>query len=177
MRLESAFMEHAQSYYTQLSRQVRAHRDQLTSSHQELKIRHQFKLGFYAEMRADPNTAIKWESLISLVYYHINRSHFHNKSSLFISRADIIIKHTNGWRRFDCMIQIAWKSKRSLVSWVTRLVNWCSTLVRRVMQSPSFARTSTSIALEPGPRSYCSSIMIGQAYSELDHSPMQFMLN
>lgn len=60
MRLESAFLEQAQSYYLQSSKQVRTHRDQLTQSHQELKIRHQFKLGFYAEMRMDSNTALKY---------------------------------------------------------------------------------------------------------------------
>lgn len=59
LRLESAFLEQAQSYYLQSSKQVRMHRDQLTSSHQELKIRHQFKLGFYAEMRMDSTTAVK----------------------------------------------------------------------------------------------------------------------
>lgn len=59
LRLESAFLEQAQSYYLQSSKSVRMHRDQLTSSHQELKIRHQFKLGFYAEMRVDLNTALK----------------------------------------------------------------------------------------------------------------------
>lgn len=60
LRLESAFLELAQSYYLQSSKQVRTHRDQLTSTHQELKIRHQFKLGFYAEMRIDLNTALKY---------------------------------------------------------------------------------------------------------------------
>lgn len=60
LRLESAFLEQAQSYYTLSSKQVRMHRDQLTSTHQELKIRHQFKLGFYAEMRLDLNTALKY---------------------------------------------------------------------------------------------------------------------
>lgn len=59
LRLESGFLEQAQSYYAQSSKQVRMHRDQLTSSHLELKIRHQFKLGFYAEMRIDLNTALK----------------------------------------------------------------------------------------------------------------------
>lgn len=58
LRLESAFLEHAQSYYLQSSKFVRGHRDQL-SSHLELKIRHQFKLGFHAEMRVDQNTALK----------------------------------------------------------------------------------------------------------------------
>lgn len=58
LRLESALLEHAQSYYLQSSKNVRAHRDQL-SSHLELKIRHQFKLGFYTEMRVDKNTALK----------------------------------------------------------------------------------------------------------------------
>lgn len=59
LRLESAFLEQAQSYYLQSSKQVRMHRDQLTSSHQKLKIRHYFKLGFYAEMRMDLTTAVK----------------------------------------------------------------------------------------------------------------------
>ncbi|XP_031630878.1 trafficking protein particle complex subunit 11 [Contarinia nasturtii] len=58
LRLESAFLDHAQSYYLQSSKQVRAHRDQI-SSHYGLKIRHQFKLGFYCEMRLDLNSALK----------------------------------------------------------------------------------------------------------------------
>lgn len=59
LRLEAAFLELAQSYYMQMSKQVRTHRDQLTTAHQGLKIRHQFKLGFVAEMRLDLNTALK----------------------------------------------------------------------------------------------------------------------
>lgn len=43
-----------------MSKQVRMHRDQLTSSHQGLKIRHQFKLGFFAEMRLDLTTAFQY---------------------------------------------------------------------------------------------------------------------
>lgn len=38
------------------------HRDQLTSAHQGLKIRHQFKLGFFSEMRLDLNSALKYYS-------------------------------------------------------------------------------------------------------------------
>lgn len=59
LRLESAFLELAQSYYAQMSRQIRLHREQLTSSHQNLKIRHLFKLGFVSEMRMDFNNALK----------------------------------------------------------------------------------------------------------------------
>lgn len=59
LRLESAFLEFAQSYYSQMAKQVRVHRDQLTSAHQTLRIRHQFKLGFITEMRLDYNTALK----------------------------------------------------------------------------------------------------------------------
>lgn len=61
-------MEQAQSYYLQSSKQVRMHRDQLTPSHQELKIRHQFKLGFYAEMRMDLNTAVKLVKNLSFFF-------------------------------------------------------------------------------------------------------------
>lgn len=49
----------AQKYYAEMAKRVRAHRDQLTASHQALKIRHQFKLGFIYEMRLDHNTALK----------------------------------------------------------------------------------------------------------------------
>lgn len=59
LRLESAFLELAQSYYAQMARQVRLHRDQLTDSHQNLKIRHLFKLGFISEMRMDFSNALK----------------------------------------------------------------------------------------------------------------------
>lgn len=59
LRLESAFHEHSQVYYTQMSKQIRSHREQLTSSHQGLMVRHQFKLGIISELRQDFNTALK----------------------------------------------------------------------------------------------------------------------
>ncbi|CAO1400963.1 unnamed protein product [Diamesa tonsa] len=59
VRLESAFLEHAQSYYIQMLKQIRVHRDQLTGAHQTLKVRHQFKMGFLSEMRFDSSTALK----------------------------------------------------------------------------------------------------------------------
>lgn len=59
LRLESAFLEMCQTYYSDMSKQVRVHRDQLTTAHQGLKVRHQFKLGFISEMKLDPNTALK----------------------------------------------------------------------------------------------------------------------
>jgi hypothetical protein len=58
-RLESAFLELAQSYYAQLTKIIRSHRDQLTAEHLTLIIRHQFKLGFISEMRLDHSTALK----------------------------------------------------------------------------------------------------------------------
>ncbi|XP_017000821.2 trafficking protein particle complex subunit 11 [Drosophila takahashii] len=59
LRLESAFLDMAQSYYALMSKRIRNHRDQLTAAHTSLKIRHQFKLGFVAEMRQDFSTAQK----------------------------------------------------------------------------------------------------------------------
>ncbi|XP_013106781.1 trafficking protein particle complex subunit 11 [Stomoxys calcitrans] len=59
LRLESAFVDMAQSYYTLMSKRIRTHRDQLTAAHTTLKIRHQFKLGFVAEIRQDFSTALK----------------------------------------------------------------------------------------------------------------------
>ncbi|XP_052847820.1 trafficking protein particle complex subunit 11 [Drosophila gunungcola] len=59
LRLESAFLDMAQSYYALMSKRIRNHRDQLTAAHTSLKIRHQFKLGFVAEMRQDFSTGQK----------------------------------------------------------------------------------------------------------------------
>lgn len=63
MRLEAAFLDMAQSYYALMSKRIRAHRDQLTAAHVTLKIRHQFKLGFVAEIRQDLSTALKYKIL------------------------------------------------------------------------------------------------------------------
>lgn len=60
MRLEQSFLELAQSYYIQMIKQIRQHRDLLTAGHHTLKVRHQFKLGFISEMRFDYSTALKW---------------------------------------------------------------------------------------------------------------------
>ncbi|XP_068150036.1 LOW QUALITY PROTEIN: trafficking protein particle complex subunit 11 [Drosophila tropicalis] len=59
LRLESAFLDMAQSYYALMSKRIRTHRDQLTAAHTTLKIRHQFKLGFVAEIRQDFTTGQK----------------------------------------------------------------------------------------------------------------------
>ncbi|XP_055625411.1 trafficking protein particle complex subunit 11 isoform X2 [Toxorhynchites rutilus septentrionalis] len=59
MRLQSAFLELAQSYYAQMMKQIRLHREQLTDSHQILKIRHQFKLGFISELKLDQSNALR----------------------------------------------------------------------------------------------------------------------
>lgn len=59
LRLESAFLDMSQSYYALMSKRIRTHRDQLTAAHLTLKIRHQFKLGFVAELRQDFSTALK----------------------------------------------------------------------------------------------------------------------
>uniref|UniRef100_A0A182K588 Trafficking protein particle complex subunit 11 n=1 Tax=Anopheles christyi TaxID=43041 RepID=A0A182K588_9DIPT len=58
-RLQSAFLELAQSYYTQMMKQIRLHRDQLTDAHTVLKIRHQFKLGFISELKLDQSNALR----------------------------------------------------------------------------------------------------------------------
>uniref|UniRef100_A0AAG5D5Q5 Trafficking protein particle complex subunit 11 n=1 Tax=Anopheles atroparvus TaxID=41427 RepID=A0AAG5D5Q5_ANOAO len=58
-RLQSAFLELAQSYYAQMMKQIRLHRDQLTDAHTVLKIRHQFKLGFISELKLDQSNALR----------------------------------------------------------------------------------------------------------------------
>ncbi|EDV96352.1 trafficking protein particle complex subunit 11 [Drosophila grimshawi] len=59
LRLESAFFDMTQSYYALMSKRIRAHRDQLSAAHTTLKIRHQFKLAFVAEMRQEFSPAQK----------------------------------------------------------------------------------------------------------------------
>ncbi|KAF0310304.1 Trafficking protein particle complex subunit 11 [Amphibalanus amphitrite] len=60
MRLESAFYELAQTYYHQRVKAIRAHRELLSKSHhQALFVRHQFKLGFFCEVRQDMAAAYK----------------------------------------------------------------------------------------------------------------------
>lgn len=59
-RMEAAFAELAKSYYQTCIKLVRSHRDNLNkTTHQMLFVRHQFKLGFYSELRQDPLSAAK----------------------------------------------------------------------------------------------------------------------
>lgn len=58
IRLESAFLELSQSFYIQMLKCYRSH--QTTSSHQTLKVRHQFKMGYICELRLDFSTALKY---------------------------------------------------------------------------------------------------------------------
>lgn len=57
IRLESAFLELAQSFYIGMLKNYRSH--QTSSHHQTLKVRHQFKMGFISELRLDHPTALK----------------------------------------------------------------------------------------------------------------------
>lgn len=57
IRLESAFLELAQSFYIGMLKNYRS--NQTTSQHQTLKVRHQFKMGFISELRLDFPTALK----------------------------------------------------------------------------------------------------------------------
>lgn len=57
IRLESAFLELAQSFYIGMLKNYRSH--QTGSQHQTLKVRHQFKMGFISELRLDLPTALK----------------------------------------------------------------------------------------------------------------------
>lgn len=58
IRMESAFLEMSTMFYVQMLKNYRSH--QTNSSHQTLKVRHQFKQGFICEMRSDLSTALKY---------------------------------------------------------------------------------------------------------------------
>lgn len=64
LRMESAFAELAKSYYANCFKIVKSHREMLNkTSHQPLIVRHQFKLGFYSELRSDLVTGLKYYKL------------------------------------------------------------------------------------------------------------------
>lgn len=73
LRMESAFAELAKSYYSNCFKIVKSHREMLNkTSHQPLIVRHQFKLGFYSELRSDLVTGLKYykqayNSLIEII--------------------------------------------------------------------------------------------------------------
>uniref|UniRef100_A0A2R5LAW4 Trafficking protein particle complex subunit 11 n=1 Tax=Ornithodoros turicata TaxID=34597 RepID=A0A2R5LAW4_9ACAR len=60
LRLESAFLEIAQGYYTAQCKHIRAHKEFLNkNNHQLLLIRHQFKMAFMHELKQDPTSALR----------------------------------------------------------------------------------------------------------------------
>lgn len=60
LRLETAFLEITQGYYLNECKRVKAHKDFANkNTHQQLLIRHQFKIGFLHELKQDPGVAIR----------------------------------------------------------------------------------------------------------------------
>lgn len=60
LRLETAFVEITQGYYLNECKRVKAHKDFANkNTHQQLLIRHQFKMGFLHELKQDPGVAIR----------------------------------------------------------------------------------------------------------------------
>eukprot|EP00123_Amoebidium_parasiticum_P013280 comp21872_c0_seq1/m.31288 comp21872_c0_seq1/g.31288 ORF comp21872_c0_seq1/g.31288 comp21872_c0_seq1/m.31288 type:complete len:1149 (-) comp21872_c0_seq1:208-3654(-) len=60
LRLEGVFRELAQQYYEDCARRVKSHRTELNANAQHmLLVRHQFKLGFFAEMNGNNTDALK----------------------------------------------------------------------------------------------------------------------
>lgn len=60
LRLEDAFFELAQNYYHSEAKIIKSHKEQLNKNiHQYLYIRHQFKIGFFYELKQDVQTAFK----------------------------------------------------------------------------------------------------------------------
>uniref|UniRef100_A0A673LGI8 Trafficking protein particle complex subunit 11 n=1 Tax=Sinocyclocheilus rhinocerous TaxID=307959 RepID=A0A673LGI8_9TELE len=70
IRLENAFYEHAQTYYYNEIRRVKSHKEFLNkTTHQLLFVRHQFKMGFFSELKQDTQNALKYyRTAYSLVH-------------------------------------------------------------------------------------------------------------
>ncbi|XP_033149774.1 trafficking protein particle complex subunit 11 [Drosophila busckii] len=107
LRLESAFLDMAQSYYALMSKRIRTHRDQLTAAHTTLKIRHQFKLGFVAEMRQDFSTAQK----------HYFQAYSNNLDEIRINDANCLeIKTVAGFLNYKlCRLMFKLKTPRDAI--------------------------------------------------------------
>ncbi|XP_044153344.1 LOW QUALITY PROTEIN: trafficking protein particle complex subunit 11 [Bufo gargarizans] len=75
IRLENAFYEHAQTYYYSEIRRIKSHKEFLNkTTHQLLFVRHQFKIGFFSELKQDTQNALKnYRTAYNLV--HELRSH------------------------------------------------------------------------------------------------------
>ncbi|CAF2858872.1 unnamed protein product [Rotaria sp. Silwood2] len=59
-RLEQTFIESSQNYYTNEIRRVKKHKETLNNiTHQLLHIRHQFKVGFFSELKQDIPSSVK----------------------------------------------------------------------------------------------------------------------
>lgn len=59
-RIEQTFNEHSQNYYMNEIRSVKKHKETLNNiTHQLLHIRHQFKVGFFSELKQDLPSAVK----------------------------------------------------------------------------------------------------------------------
>ena len=62
IRLEAAFFEMVQQYYSNEAKRVRGHRDavvRMQSLNLPLMVRHQFKIAYFNEFRQDRQTALK----------------------------------------------------------------------------------------------------------------------
>lgn len=59
-RLENAFYDLAQTYYQQLTKNIKTHREHLNKTmHQSLYVRYEFKMGFLSELKQDYHTSHK----------------------------------------------------------------------------------------------------------------------
>jgi len=59
-RLEQTFIESSQNHYTNEIRRVKKYKESLNNiTHQLLHIRHQFKIGFFSELKVDTASAVK----------------------------------------------------------------------------------------------------------------------
>ncbi|XP_061421126.1 trafficking protein particle complex subunit 11 [Lethenteron reissneri] len=82
IRLENAFYELSLSYYHMEARRVKSHKEFLNkTNHQLLFVRHQFKIGFFNELKQDTQTALKH---YRAAYGHVHELRAHDTNMLEI---------------------------------------------------------------------------------------------
>ncbi|CAF0949450.1 unnamed protein product [Adineta steineri] len=80
-RLEQTFIESSQNYYMNEIRRVKKHKETLNNiTHQLLHIRHQFKVGFFSELKQDIPSAVK--SYKNAYSYLIDNARIHDTNIL-----------------------------------------------------------------------------------------------
>ncbi|CAH8468192.1 unnamed protein product [Heterobilharzia americana] len=119
-RLEDEFRDMAANYYHNQARKVKAHKDSLNkASHQLLFVRHEFKIGFYSELKQDQGLALK----------HYQQAYNHLTELRMLDAHMLEVKTVAGFINYK-ICRLAFQNNASdAISQFRRHINFFSNLV------------------------------------------------